>query len=408
MAVTDGTVVDPAAYQHGFDARIGEVVARAATRSPGFGQRLAGAGLDPEEITDAAALDRLPVLDKDTLLEQQHARPPFGDLLAPDAEVRRIFQSPGPLYEPEVGTGDTWRWAPALRTAGFGSDDRVLVAFGFHLSPAGAMFEAACDALGATVVPAGIGNKEAQLRACRDLGVTAFVGPPSYLKALLDAAREEGHPLSLRRAFVTAEPFPPSLRALLEEEVPVVRQGFGTAETGHLGHECEARDGLHVPEDALVQICDLDTGAARHDGGEGQLVVTLLSTDYPVVRFGTGDLSAWSLAPCPCGAATPRIRGWLGRVGDAVKVKGMFLHPRQVDQVVGGVAGVARHRMVIDRAEHKDVLRCEVVPEGAASDGVADAVATAVREHLRFNAEVVLVDALDDEVGSFEDRRRWE
>ena len=399
--------ISPADYQAGFDDRVASVVAEAAGRSPGFRRRLEEAGLAVEELTDVAALDRLPILSKDELLRRQHERPPFGDLLASDVTPRRVFQSPGPLYEPETGTGDGWRWAPALQAAGFGPRDRVLVAFGFHLSPAGAMFEAACLALGATVLPGGVGSKEAQVRACLDLEVSAFIGPPSYLNALLDAAAELGTPLRLARAFVTAEPLPTSLRTRLEEQVGVVRQGYGTAETGLLGFECEVQEGLHVPDDALVQICDLTTGAALHDGTEGQLVATLLSSDYPLIRFGTGDLSGWHPDPCRCASTIPRTKGWTGRIGDAVKVKGMFLHPRQLDQVMARLPEVARYRVTVDRPEHTDRVRCEVVadPDGPA---VVAKVAEALRDSLRFTVDVQVVTSLPDDGPAFVDERTWD
>jgi len=209
------------------------------------------------------------VLSKDELLELQLADPPFGGLLSPEAKPRRVFQSPGPLYEIDDGAADPWRFAPALRLAGFHSDDVVLNAFGYHLSPAGAMFEQAVLALGGTVVPGGVGGLDLQARACRDLGVTAYVGLPSYLKALLEKADELGlEPASwpLERAFVTAEPLPAALRSWLEERIGLVRQGYGTAEAGNLGFECDAREGLHVPDDALVQVCDLTTGEPLWDG----------------------------------------------------------------------------------------------------------------------------------------------
>jgi phenylacetate-CoA ligase len=410
MAVTgrEGSrTIGPTDYQAGFDDRIGPLVAEAADRSPGFRRRLDEAGLAAEDLTDVAALDRLPVLTKDELLAWQHDRPPFGELLASDATVRRVFQSPGPLYEPDTSTGDGWRWAPALRAAGFGPHDRVLVAFGFHLSPAGAMFEAACLTLGATVLPAGIGSKEAQVRACADLQVSAFIGPPSYLNALFETADEVGTPLHIQRAFVTAEPLPPSLRAKLAERVATVRQGYGTAETGLLGFECEAQVGLHVPDDALVQICDLTTGAALHDETEGQIVTTLLSTDYPLVRFGTGDLSGWHPDPCGCGLASPRTKGWTGRIGDAVKVKGMFLHPRQVAQVMARLPEVLRYRLVVDRPEHTDRVRCEVVPDGGGQD-VVTKVAEDLRGSLRFAVDVQVVPSLPDDAPTFVDERTWD
>lgn len=408
MAVTT-SVRTPSEHQRAFDPIVGDVVSRAAASSPGFRARLDRAGLDPADLDDVAALDALPVLTKDELLDQQLAAPPFGDLLAPDTTPVRIFQSPGPLYEPQLESGDTWRWQSALRAAGFDEHDVVLVAFGFHLSPAGAMFEAACHSLGATVVPAGVGSKELQVRACVDIGITAYVGPPSYLKALLETAEASGAEVGIERAFVSAEPLPPSLRAWLTRRVPSVRQGYGTAETGNLGWECDAQDGLHVPDDALVQICDLTTGAALHDDAQGQVVATLLSTEYPVVRFGTGDLSAWETRPCGCGHHAPRIRGWLGRVGDAVKVKGMFLHPRQVQSVMDGLAEVDAYRLVIGRKDHKDVLRCEVVADDP-TDGERTqvAVAEAMREQLRFTVDVQLVGSLPDDSSAFEDVRTWE
>jgi phenylacetate-CoA ligase len=396
---------DPRGYAASFDADVGPLIADAARRSRGFRSRLDALGVAAGEVTDVAGLEVIPVQTKDDVLRRQHADPPFGGLLADDVRPRRVFQSPGPIYEPELVSGDGWRWAPALAAAGFGADDVVLVTFGFHLSPAGAMFEAACTALGASVVPAGVGNKDLQVAACRDLGVTAYIGTPSYLKALFDTAAEQDTELALARAFVTAEPLPPTLRTWLEDRVPTVRVGYGTAETGHLGHECAERDGWHVPDDALVQVCDLTTGAALVDGSEGQLVVTLLSSAYPIVRFGTGDLSAWHTGPCPCGASTPRLRGWMGRVGDAVKVRGMFLHPRQVDQVLSRVAGVDAYRVVIERADHRDELRVEVVGGG---DGVAERVADAVHQGLRFRAEVTVVEAIDADAAVLDDRRTWE
>lgn len=396
-------------YASGFDARVPQL-ADAAERCPGLARRLREAGVGHDELVDVAALDRLPVLTKDELLGLQQADPPFAGMVADDAPVRRVFQSPGPLYEAELDVSDPWRWAPALRAAGFGADDLVLNAFGYHLSPAGAMFEEGARALGARVVPGGVGNIDLQLEACVALGVTSYVGLPSYLNSLLERAEERGiaDQLRIERAFVTAEPLPPSLRDALSRRVPVVRQGYGTAETGNLGFESDALDGLHVPDDALVQICDLTTGEARYDGGEGQIVVTVFATDAPVVRFGTGDLSAWSTDPSTSDVPTPRIRGWLGRVGDAIKVRGMFLHPRQIGAVMDGVDGVAGYRFVVEREGHRDRLRCEVVAgDGHDGDRLAEEVSTRVRDGLRFSVDVSFVDDLDDD-RVLVDQRDWE
>lgn len=407
MTGDGGGAVAPRVYGESFDERIGDVVREAARRVPRFAARLEAAGLAPGDLVDVDALDRLPVLAKDSLLDVQAEARPFGGLVADDAPVRRIFQSPGPLYEPDLGGRDPWRWASALRAAGFGPGDVVLNAFSYHLSPAGAMFEEAALEVGCTVIPGGVGNRDLQVEVCVDAGVTAYIGLPSYLRALLERADEvAAGSLSLRRAFVTAEPLPPALRERLEDRVDLVHQGYGTAEAGNLGYECEVRDGLHVPGEALVTICDLDTGAALWGGDSGQVVVTLLRPEYPLVRFGTGDLSAWKLEPCPCGRPTPRLMGFLGRVGEAVKVRGMFLHPRQVEKVMRAIEGVEQYRFVVGREADRDVLGCEIVPaSGTDPDTVAVVVAEHVRSALRFDVSVVVVDAIGEDAPAIEDRR---
>lgn len=370
------------------DTAVADTV-RAAATLPAFAGRLAAAGVTPEQVRGVADLAALPVLAKEEMLALQQADPPFGGLLAPGAAVRRLFQSPGPLYEPQLAGADPWRWRPALEAAGFSEADTVLNCFGYHLSPAGAMFEEGLLSLGARVVPAGVGALELQARAAADLGVSGYVGLPSYLLALAERCDEAGlrDRWRVARALVTAEPFPDSLRRAVEEHVPVVRMAYGTAECGLLGYEDEPGGGLVVPDDVVVQVCDLSTGQPL-DEGEGQVVVTLLRPAYPLVRFGTGDLSAWVTGP----DGGRRLAGVLGRVGAAVKVRGMFLHPRQAQSALGGAPGVAAFRLVVDRVEHRDVLRCEVVvaPDADAQQ-VLDDVRTRVRSGLRFSADVVAV-----------------
>lgn len=398
-------------YRAAFDERVFDVLRPAAAHVPALAARLAEAGLVADDLVDVSALDRIPVLSKDDLIDLQTKDPPFGGYLAPGAPIRRIFQSPGPIYEPEPDVADPWRAAPALEAAGFGPGDTVLNCFGYHLSPAGVMFEEGARALGCRVVPAGVGNFDLAVRAARDVGATAYIGLPSYLKALLDKAGELGGPaLRFERAIVTAEPLPASLRSWLEEQVPVVRQMYGTAESGNLGFECEAVSGLHVPADALVEVCSLDDGSPRLDGGEGQVVVTLFSAHYPLVRFGTGDLSAFAAPSCSCGRATPRLVGWLGRTGEAVKVRGMFLHPRQVTAVMSQIPSVAAYRFLIDRVDHRDALRCEVVPaaEGIDHDHLATEVHDTVRSGLRFDVEVLVVTALEAGAAPITDLRTWD
>jgi phenylacetate-CoA ligase len=391
------------AYLASRDAAVARMVPAAAARVPAFAARLAAAGLDPAAVRGAADLARLPVLPKDDLLAAQRAAPPFGGAVAPDAKVRKIFCSPGPMYEPQLEGPDPWRWGAALRAAGFGPADRVLNCFSYHLSPAGAMLDEACVAIGATVMPAGIGNQDLQVQLAAEVGATAYVGLPSYLKALVEKAAEKGLPWTIRRAAVTAEPLPDSLRGWLEGHIPVVLQSYGTAEAGLLGYETAPRSGLAVPDDVLVEVCDLDTGAPRADDGVGQVVVTLFEPALPIVRFGTGDLSAWTVG----GDGSLRLAGVLGRMGEAVKVRGLFLHPRQAAAALAGLPGLAGYRFLVRRADEKDLLRCEIVLHaGAAEDAVVAAVRDRVRAQLRFAAEVAAVPALPAGP-SIVDERAW-
>lgn len=394
-------------YLRRFDDAIGDVVRTAERDVPGFAARLAEHGLTTADLSSVDDLSRLPVLTKDDLLARQRDDPPFGGLVAPGTRVRRIFQSPGPIYEPQPATIDHWGAAPALRAAGFTDSDVVLNCYSYHLTPAGALFEDACLALGATVVPGGIGAKDMQVRAIADLGVTAYTGPPSYLRALceeftacgLDASRWR-----LGRALVSGEPLPNSLRGELTLRIPTVLMAYGTAESGILAHEDAPGSGLRVRDDVLLQICDVETGEPV-DEGEGQIVVTLLRPDYPLIRFGTGDMSAW--APSPDG--WPRLAGVLGRVGQGVKVRGMFLHPAQIARVLADLPGLLTYRMVVERCEHRDELRCEVVAgDGVAVDTVTARVAEKIRSGLRFSARVVPVAELPPGAPVIDDRRSWD
>jgi phenylacetate-CoA ligase len=375
-----------AAYMNERNARVEAMIAAAASRVPAFAARLTAAGVSPASIRTTADLARLPLLAKDDLHLAQRAHLPFGGSVAPDAVVRKIFCSPGPLYEPQLAGPDPWRWRESLRAAGFGPADRVMNCFSYHLSPAGAMIEEACLALDAIVIPAGVGNQDLQVQVAAEVGATAYVGLPSYLKALIDKAAERKLPWSIRRALVTAEPLPDSLRSALEAHVPLVLQAYGTAEAGLLGYETAPRSGLKVPDDVLVDICDLDSGAPRHDEGLGQVVVTLFAPEQPLVRFAVGDLSRWTLGP----DGSLRLAGVLGRIGDAVKVRGMFLHPRQAAAALDGLPGLAGYRFVVGRVAHQDTLRCEIVLAGGADEtAVAAAVRERIRSTLRLGADVV-------------------
>lgn len=384
-----------------------------AEQAPGFARRLQQAGLAPEDLRNPAALNALPVIRKESLAELQAANPPFGGFLAGSPSgLKRIFQSPGPIYDPEARVADYWRWQGALQAAGFGPGDVALNAFGYHLTPAGAMFEEGLWAAGCAVIPGGVGSQEQQARLLADLRVNAYVGLPSYLKALLEKAAQRGLQHSIEKAFFTAEPLPPSLRAWLNERgVRTARQGYGTAECGCLGFECEQENGWHVPAEILLQICDINTGQPLPDGETGEIVVTLPNPHYALVRFGTGDLSAYLTAPCACGRSERRLAGWLGRVGDAVKVRGMFLHPRQAREMMARFAEqVGAWQLVITRQEHRDSLSLEVEPLPGAPASLAESLTRAAREALKFHLEVRLLPpgSLPPDAAPLRDERSWE
>ncbi|MEW5830690.1 MAG: AMP-binding protein [Chloroflexota bacterium] len=382
-----------------------------ASNAPGFARRLSEAGLSPDSIRTPGDLNALPVIRKDNLVEFQAADPPFGGFLACDpGALKRIFQSPGPIYDPESRTADYWRWKSAMQAAGFGPGDLVINCFGYHLTPAGAMFEEGLWAAGCAVIPGGVGSQEGQVRLLHDLKVTGYVGLPSYLKALIEKAGELGLELFVKKAFFTAEPLPPSLRTWLHEHgIPVARQGYGTAECGNLGYECEQEDGWHLPEDAIIQICDINTGQPLPPGETGEIVVTLLVEDYALVRFGTGDLSSLNPAPCPCGRTSSRLMGWQGRIGDAVKVRGMFLHPRQMRDFMARYPEVTSWQAVVTREEHKDFLALRIVTAPGTDDAtLAASIAGAAREAIKFQPEVVPVPELPPDAPSIRDERNWE
>ena len=388
------------AYRDQIGPRVLETMRGAAPRVAGLGARLVEAGVDlasgPNDLSD---LDAVAVLSKDALPALQKEHPPFGGLLAEDAAVARIFASPGPIYEAQLEGPDPWRWTPALSACGIGAGDVVLNCFSYHLSPAGTMFDEACRAIGASVVPGGVGASEIQAQLIADLGVTAYIGLPSYLAALVERYDSLGLDVSswwVGKALVTAEALPDPLREQLMKRVHTVLMAYGTAELGLLGYEESPGAGLTVPADVYVQICHPATGKPVEDDEPGEVVATLLHDDYPLLRFGTGDVSRWQLGP----DGTLRLAGVLGRVGAAVKVRGMFVHPHQAREVISKLAGlgVTGGRFVVDRLDDTDVLRLELVTgSGADVEQVVAAAVERTRELLRVRPQVQLVTAIPDE-----------
>ncbi|MDQ0505705.1 phenylacetate--CoA ligase family protein [Xanthobacter agilis] len=326
--------------------------------------------VEPGAVTSRAALARLPVTRKSDLLEIQPRSLPFGGLnaVAP-GKLSRIFMSPGPIYDPEGHGPDFWRFARALHAAGFRAGEIVHNSFSYHLTPAGSMIEGGAHALGCAVVPAGVGQTDLQLRAIADIRPDGYGGTPSFLKILVDKARESGTDISsLKKALVTGEAFLPAHRAELKAAGITARQCYGTADLGLVAYESEAEEGMIVDEGCLVEILRPGTGDPVEGVGEvGEVVVTLFDADYPLVRFATGDLSAVLPGLSPCGRTNVRLKGWMGRADQVTKIRGMFVHPVQVSAAVKKHAAVTRARLVVERIGDADDMLLEVEVADAAA-----------------------------------------
>ena len=382
---------------------------RAAMRAPAIARILDGT--DPGAVTDRAALAALPVLRKPALMAMQSDAPPLGGLTpGPVGDYANVFASPGPIFEPAPRRADPFRMARALFAAGVRKGDLVHNAFSYHFTPAGAMLESGARALGCAVFPAGTGQTGLQVQAIARLRPNVYVGTPSFLGILLDKAAELGEDVgSIERGLVSGEALPPSLRAAIGERGVSVMQCYATADVGLIAYESPALEGLILDEGAIVEIVRPGTGDPVPEGEVGEVVVTPFNPDYPLVRFATGDLSAVLPGASPCGRTNTRIRGWMGRADQTTKVKGMFVHPSQVAEVVRRHAEIMRARLVVGSAGNQDVmtLRCE---SEAGDPGLADAIAATVREvcKLRGEIEIVAPGSLANDGKVIEDARTYE
>ncbi len=390
-------------------AALARQVAHAQAHAPAFAASLAG--VDAAAVAGMEALARLPVLRKAELTERQGKSPPFGGLAAVEpGRITRVFQSPGPIYEPESGRPDYWRFARALHAAGFRRGDIIHNCFSYHFTPAGSMVDTGAHLLGCGVFPAGPGQLELQVRAIADIRPAGYVGTPSFLKMILDKAAETGaDTASLHCALVSGEALPGSLRDEFAKRGVAALQCYATADLGLIAYESSAREGLIVDEGVIVEIVRPGTGDPVPEGEVGEVLVTTLNPDYPLIRFATGDLSAVLPGTSPCGRTNQRIRGWMGRADQTTKVRGMFVHPSQVAAVAARHPEIGRFRLVVDRVDHNDVmtLRCEA---GERPEGLAEAVAASVRELCKLRGEVELVDpgTLPNDGKVIEDIRTYE
>ncbi|MGE5791074.1 MAG: phenylacetate--CoA ligase family protein [Bacteroidota bacterium] len=405
---------DPEGRERDLLARLPQQVAHAKANAPGFARILAD--VDPRAVTSRAALARLPVTRKSDLKALQAAARPLGGLNAtPVGKLAKLFVSPGQIYEPEGHGRDWWRTARALHASGFRAGDLVANAFAYHFTPAGSMLENGALACGCTVVPTGVGQTEMQVTTIAELGANGYIGTPSFLKLIVEKAAELKVDIScLKKAAVGAEYLPPALRQAMAERGLSVMQSYATADLGLLAYESRGPDGkvcegMIVDEGVLIEIVRPGTGDSVPAGEVGEVVVTTFNPDYPLIRFATGDLSAVLPAPSPCGRTNVRIKGWMGRADQATKVKGMFVQPAQVAEVLKRHPELKRARLVVDQSDGQDrmTLHCEVE---SAPAGLVEAVVATIRDVTKLRGEVTLrrPGELPNDGKVVEDARKYE
>jgi phenylacetate-CoA ligase len=384
---------DPELRERTLLALLPHHIAHAKASAPAFARILRA--VDPAAVNTRAALAQLPVTRKSELLELQKASRPFGGFAAARwgaqaAGPARVFASPGPIYEPEGRRPDYWRLARALFAAGFRPGDLIHNCFAYHFTPAGSMLETGAHALGCTVFPGGTGQTEQQVQAMAELQPDGYVGTPSFLRIILDKADEQGVALpKLKKALVSGEAFLPLVRDALAARGIAGYQAYASADAGSIAYETPAREGLVVDEGVLLELVRPGTGDAVAPGEVGEVVVTLLfNADYPLIRFGTGDLSAFLPGTSPCGRTNARIKGWMGRADQTTKVKGLFVHPSQVAAIVKRHPEIVKARLVVDNPEGNDRMTLQVEVPGNQSSH-AESVVASIREITKLRGEVV-------------------
>ena len=390
-------------------------IAHAKAHAPAFAQSLAA--VDPVQVHTRAALAALPVVRKQELLDLQKASRAAGgsafggfSALGFGAAMPRVFASPGTIYEPEGRGPDYWHMARAIFAAGFRPGELIHNCFSYHFTPAGSMMETGAHTLGCTVFAGGTGQTEQQVGAMAELQPAGYIGTPSFLKIILEKAAEMGVALpSVHKALVSGEAFPPSLRDWLAERGVAAYQAYATADVGLIAYETEAREGLVLDEGVIVEIVRPGTGDPVPEGEVGEVVVTSLSAAYPLVRFGTGDLSAFLPGPCPSGRTNQRIKGWMGRADQTTKIRGMFVHPKQVADIVRRFPEVLRARLVVSGAMAQDEMTLKVESSSAA-EGLPERIRDAVREvtKLRASVELAAPGSLPNDGKVIEDARNYQ
>ena len=363
--------------------------------------------VDPTAITSIDALAALPVIRKSELVSAQADHPPFGGFTggAP-SDFAHIFQSPGPIYEPGNVSHDWWRIGRFLHACGIGAGDIVQNCFGYHLTPAGMIFESGARAVGASIVPAGTGQTELQVRAAADIGTTAYAGTPDYLKVILDRADQMGEALKITKAAVGGGALFPSLRQEYADRGIMCLQNYATADLGNIAYETPAQEGMVIDENVIVEIVTPGTGTPVQPGEVGEVVVTTLNPDYPLIRFATGDLSAVMPGQSPCGRTNMRIKGWMGRADQTTKIKGMFVRPEQVADFVAQHGEVQKARVVASREGEMDVMTVQVEAEGGDHADFEASVAELLK--LKAKVEILKPGSLPNDGKVIDDQRQYD
>jgi phenylacetate-CoA ligase len=399
--------------------RLRRIIQYAYKHSVALRNKLESVGLKPRDIQTIKDLEKIPVTKKADLVELQKRNPPFGGFEAvPIETLRRIYVSPGPILEPGEAEYEDLGWAQAMYAAGFRPGDIVINTFSYHMVPFGMqMVDNSLRQAGCIVVPTGVGNTEQQVNIMKSLRVNGYCGTPSFLLNLAERAEEMGldcrKDLNLQVAFVAAEMLPESLRSNLEEKFGMmIRQSYGTADIGCLGYECREKNGMHIPDDRIVEIVDPSTGKRVRPGKPGEIVATTFNKVYPLIRFGTGDLSILTESSCPCGRTSPRLLKILGRVDQSTKVRGLFIHPGQADEVVSKHPGILRYQVLLTRKEHKDEMtfQVELKEEVSQPEKLKSEIEQSIRDVMKVRGDVRFVSkgAIPAEAKKIEDQRTWE
>ncbi|MGH7126882.1 MAG: phenylacetate--CoA ligase family protein [Stellaceae bacterium] len=381
---------DPDTRERELLAALSKQIAHAKAHAPAFSASLRD--VDPANVTSRAALAKLPVVRKSELIERQKRAPPFGGLAAvTPGELARVFMSPGPIYDPEGKGRDYWRFARSLFAAGFRPGELIHNCFAYHLTPAGSMLETGAQALGCAVIPGGTGQTELQIKAIEHLRPQGYVGTPSFLRIILEKGRELGADLSsMKKALVSGEAFPPALQKEVAGLGVAALQCYASADLGLIAYESAAREGLILDEGILLEIVRPGTGDPVAEGDVGEVVVTTLTPDYPLIRFATGDLSAILAGRSPCGRTNHRIKGWMGRADQTTKVKGMFVHPTQVAEAVRAHREVLRARLVVSQENQIDVMTLLAEVAAGTDPAVAERLTESLHGVTKLRGKVVL------------------